>query len=253
MLEVARLGLAVTASLGLAAGPARADGEIATDRPDFTETAIVVPRGMRQIEIGITYQTAGAPSEYAFPEALLRAGLGRRLELRLQGPDYIRVDDGGTTDHRVGEAAFGAKLQLLEDDATWGVALLPMIAVPLDRDEKARPTPDLALAWSRALPRDWSIAGQFGHTWLGAVERGTNTLAQTVSLGAPVGASMGAFLEWAAEYADGAEPAHLLHHGYTFAAGADLQLDVHAGAGLTGDTPDFFIGAGLGWRQPSRR
>src|SRR5688572_6026289 len=71
---------------------------IATDRPDFTETAIVVPRGSLQIESGFTYEKASSGEKiFSLPELLFRWGIGEKTELRFVAPDYIRVWDNGRT------------------------------------------------------------------------------------------------------------------------------------------------------------
>jgi hypothetical protein len=61
--------------------------EMVTDRPDFTESASVVPRGRVQLEAGYTYardEDAGVLAAHSYPEALARIGVvDDRLELRL--------------------------------------------------------------------------------------------------------------------------------------------------------------------------
>src|SRR5437870_3062683 len=64
--------------------------ELVTDRPDFTESSLVVPRGRLQIEGGFSY-TRGNSGERAWnlPEMLLRLGVASRWELRLEAPQYL--------------------------------------------------------------------------------------------------------------------------------------------------------------------
>lgn len=93
--------------LGLPAAPL--EGTIATDRPDFTESAETVPWGRVQLEMGYTFtQEKGARlsyREHTMPEFLLRIGIVERFELRFVWAGYsyvntrekqtIREDDGG--------------------------------------------------------------------------------------------------------------------------------------------------------------
>ena len=63
---------------------------LVTDRPDFTEGTVLVPRGTFQFEMGTTYQRHDVGYAVSGPELLLRYGLRRRVELRFGLPDYAR-------------------------------------------------------------------------------------------------------------------------------------------------------------------
>ena len=74
--------------LGLAtAVAAQEPAELVTDRPDQTESAIVVPQGTFQAELGASYEREDEGGERIeatqAPGTLLRYGLVPRLELRL--------------------------------------------------------------------------------------------------------------------------------------------------------------------------
>ena len=65
-------------------GVARAQSpDMVTDRPDQTESAAVVPRGLLQVETGYLFARDGDVDGYAVPGTLFRIGLGGRLELRI--------------------------------------------------------------------------------------------------------------------------------------------------------------------------
>ncbi|MGH7563856.1 MAG: hypothetical protein ACREK5_05485, partial [Gemmatimonadota bacterium] len=53
---------------------------LVTDRPDFTESALTVPRGDPQLESGYTLTRADDADEHALGEVLLRIGVAGRLE-----------------------------------------------------------------------------------------------------------------------------------------------------------------------------
>ena len=57
--------------------------DMVTDRPDQTESATVVPRGLLQVETGYLFARDGDVDGYAVPGTLFRLGLGGRLELRI--------------------------------------------------------------------------------------------------------------------------------------------------------------------------
>ncbi|HEY5316026.1 MAG TPA: transporter, partial [Pirellulales bacterium] len=79
---------------------------INTDRPDFTDVATVVGKGVTQIETGYTYNylddhTMQVQSQ-SFPESLLRYGTSDRFEWRMKWLGYL--------DNRTVDAANGAAL-----------------------------------------------------------------------------------------------------------------------------------------------
>lgn len=239
-----RIGITL-ATLALLHASARADQELATDRPDFTETSWTVGSRTLQLETGFTLaQPAdGSPHEVSAPELLMRVGIASRVEARL-GFDRQWRDAAGLRN----EGSLGAKIQLLDASSPLGLALIPAVAWPLWTDEsdgfddRAR-VAEVALAWSGGLAEPWSIGGMVGS------ELASDPVHQaTVSIGRALGEDMGTFFEWAVEFAEG-EAGHLLHHGYTFGLGRDAQLDFHLGFGLTDPAPDFFFGMGLGLRR----
>jgi hypothetical protein len=227
--------------VALAAGPLAADEGLLTDRPDFTETTRALAPGRVQLEGGFTHSDLGPRSIRNAPEALVRLGVLRGLELRL-GVDYVwpagRLSEGEAAD---GYA--GAKLELPLGGAV-GLALIPALTVPDFGEDDV--DAELVLAWSRELASPWSVGGIVGHLW--EDDRRRNAVTATVSLGAAIGQRLGTFFELAAEWSR-EEGAGLVHHGYTVGLGPDLQLDLHGGLGLAGEAPDLFIGAGFALRR----
>src|SRR5687767_7085827 len=67
------------------------EGSIVTDRPDFTESPVAVPRGAVQVEMGNTYERADDVRANTLGEMLVRVGVHRGLELRLGLPSYVRT------------------------------------------------------------------------------------------------------------------------------------------------------------------
>src|SRR5436853_4187981 len=66
-------------------GAASAQERITTDRPDQTESPVLVPKHYFQAEIGIGAENFDA-NNYTIihPTVLLKYGLGKRIELRLE-------------------------------------------------------------------------------------------------------------------------------------------------------------------------
>jgi len=232
-------------------GHAHAEEELLTDRPDFTETSVVVAPGRLQIEGGFTYEEGEGYVARTAPELLARIGVLPRAELRL-GFDQAWVSPAGSFDDA---ATFyvGSKIQFGPAGASWGLAAIPAIvftSVDAGIDDVSGDTSfELILAWSRDLDERWSLGGIVGPVWSDLDGEGDDVVVATVALGTGLGDKIGAFLEWAAELPqDGAEGTHLAHHGYTYALGERAQLDVHGAVGLTDASPDWFLGVGFAFK-----
>lgn len=231
---------------------ARKVPELLTDRPDFTETSFVVPLHSLQLESGFTYTDESGPAGHVLnlPELLLRYGFGRRTELRLGVPDYIRSRGAGSRGDDFGDLYLGFKQQLGPPDASYGFALIPALTLPTGggRVSSGAVDPEMVVTWSKDLSERWSVGGILGFGW--PTENGERRFSffPTVSFARSLSERWGTFLEWAGEFPERGRSSQVLHHGYTYALSPVSQLDLHFGAGITREAPDFFIGAGYAVR-----
>lgn len=236
-------------SLVFAQGPAIPPFE--TDRPDFTESSLTVPKGLVQVESGTTFTRADRDLEvFSGPELLVRAGVADRVEVRLGVPNYVWLDADGDRVEGFDDTYVGAKIQLGPLENGMGAALIPGVFIPTGRaglrSEEAVPT--LQIVWSCELPRDMRLAGMLQIASEKVDGRRSTPVMHTVALAFPLGERFGAFLEHVLEARRGSPPAHIAHGGITFAAGEAAQWDLHFGVGLTREAPDFFIGLGYSVR-----
>jgi hypothetical protein len=225
--------------------------ELLTDRPDFTETSVVVPLRSLQVESGFTYSDdPDGTHTWSGPELLLRYGIGPRTELRLGLPDYIRVR-GGTRVGAFGDTYLGFKQQLARPGARMAWALIPAVTLPTggSRVTSDRVDPEIVLTWARDLSETWSVGGIVGYARPTEDGERNPVVFPTVSFGRSLSDRWGTFFEWAAEFPERGGDVHLFHHGYTYALRSNVQLDVHLGFGLSDAAPDFFIGAGFAFRR----
>ena len=84
---------------------------IVTDRPDVTESSIVVPKGSLQLENGITWTADHGNQSVDFSETLVRLGVSTRTELRLVTPNYLK-DVTSSNASGFNDIAVGVKQQL---------------------------------------------------------------------------------------------------------------------------------------------
>jgi hypothetical protein len=225
---------------------------LVTDRPDFTESGVVIPLGHAQVESGISFVSDGSADLFSGPELLVRWTPLSRLELRFGAPDY--VDAGGVDGF--GDPSLGVKVQL-GPFGRWDLGVIAITSLPLGDDAFSSGTvdPELILAASYARSERSTFGGQFavGRDGGADVWYVGGTLVQGLSL--PADAILffderwGLFVELAATVPKRGGVAVLTHAGFTFAASPTLQLDLHSGTGLTDAAPDHLFGVGISVRR----
>lgn len=251
--------------------------ELVTDRPDQTESPIVVPPGSVQIETGAAY-TADEEDAVDYLSTLLRVGLTRRLELRLATAGWNKVLEEDESPN-FGDAELGAKVRLWDENG-WRpeAALLLSTSIPIGSDTVSTNSPDPAFRFSFAhtLTERLSLGYNVGMAWettqaaptryirlsttapqFSILEREApeHTLAKleyTASLGIGITDRLGAFIE---VYGDTplnahSDTAHALDGGFTYLLRPNVQLDISGGVGLNDAADDWFVGAGLSFRLP---
>ena len=147
-----------------------AEEDLVTDRPDQTESAVVVPNRTWQVEMGLGTGGGGGEEVLEVPGTLVRHGLSERLEARLAWPGWIRMEREGDEVSGLGDPELGVKFGLRTGP---DLALLAHVSLPWGEEEvgAADPLPSLRLAGAHDLsPRvglGWN-AGLAAHSALTA-------------------------------------------------------------------------------------
>jgi hypothetical protein len=253
---VALLALVVLVALPIAADTDEESQPLVTDRPDFTESALTVPRGRVQLESGATHEETRGGEVDTYGELLVRIGLARRLELRVAANSWLaeRPATGSGTDG-VEDPALGIKWELaragdrpslLSPQASLILATtVPLGARAVSADEPL-PSAVLALAWETSGPL--GVGSNLGlATDIDGEGRYLTGLA-SVAVGRDLGGAWAGYLEYYAFLPEGSRPYDdSVDAGLTYLVSDDFQLDVRVGTGLGGDT-DVFAGLGLAYR-----
>jgi hypothetical protein len=224
--------------------------EINTDRPDVTESSVVVPRGSLQIENGAAWTSDHGSHSVDLSETLIRFGILNKTELRLVVPNYF--DSIGRTGSRsgFGDLALGVKQQLgpLPGD----VDLAVIIAVSLPTGSSGVTSggydPFIKFPWSKELKDGWSVGGQQSLFWNTDDNRRNLTWEPTQYLEKQIAKPLDVFVEYAGDYLQRGNSRQLLHFGAAYKITPVNQLDFHFGLGLTQATPNHFFAVGYSIR-----
>jgi hypothetical protein len=242
---------------------------IVTDRPDQTESASIVPRGLVQIEAGFAFTRlnpdAGTVTEIRqLPVTLIRYGLAEKFELRFDWAGYVNEErQTGSLDEDesgAGNTALGVKLALREKQgAAPKLALLVNFILPTGKKGLGteRIDPSLRLLAAHTLGERLSLGWNVGATAFTIEDPGLDldtfvAATYTASLGIGITGRWGSFVELFGFLPMSGSPGneHGFDAGFTFLASNNLQLDAYAGVGLNDRAVDRFGGIGFSVRLP---
>lgn len=147
-------------------------GELVTDRPDFTESSMVVGPGMMQLETGSSLEFDGRGDgrsrTLTTPLALMRLGISRTVELRLSsdGDIFTAFGQGSSrfSTNGFADVEVGAKWVFLDRKAqAFAMAVIPMVSVPVGTAIASSGTldPTVKLTWAKSLPGGFDLSGNY--------------------------------------------------------------------------------------------
>jgi hypothetical protein len=236
-------------------------GDLVTDRPDFTESSLVVGAGIWQLETGMAFEgdAAGARA-FAAPQALLRLGLSRRVELRLGAGGFLAERSATGIESTTGGSDFeiGAKVTVLDEERHGiGVSLIPIVSLPVGSDafSSGGVDPTLKITWARELPRGFGLSGNVNVMAETEEDEHVGRHAWSFSLGHELVYGWGGYAEvyGFSSLERGGDAAWTVNGGLTRGIGGDRQFDVSVGRGVTDAAPNWFVSAGFSLRGAWRR
>ena len=229
---------------------ANAQSTIATDRPQITNSSVVVPCGSLQFENGFEETSNGGRRGYDLPETSIRLGVAGKSELRVAVPDYFYNDDTGSAfSNGFGDLVLGLKQQLGPAHG-FDVSLIPSLSLPLGAAAISSHGYDVALQlpWSRSLSKNWTAAGQLAIMSPTESGRHTTTGQASVYFDRQLAAPWDAYVEYSGAFPQRGGPQHTIDFGTAYKPTPHQQLDAHGNFGLSAATPDYSIGFGYSFR-----
>ncbi|MDB5636439.1 MAG: transporter [Bradyrhizobium sp.] len=254
-----RVGKLITVLLALLAChstfAARADScpttrdEISTDRPDVTNSSLVVPAGSFQIENGINGSARDGSRFVDGTNTRLRAGIANCLEILLDVPTYfanVRGPEGsGFTD-----VAPALKWQIspipgkVDLSAVFGVALPTGSAAIAGRGAQ----PYLQFPWSWELRDGWGLSGMLTEFIRPSDPASKQITETTFVIEKKVTERASLFVEYVGDYPVNGSPAQLMNSGGLYRLTPNQQVDFHVAVGLNHNAPSYIIGIGYSVR-----
>lgn len=260
---MSRLAVAATLVWPPAAALAQSPAPINTNRPSFTSAPRVVGAGVVQVETGVavTRDTADevTASTTTAPNALIRLGIDRRFEFRLEMTGWVRDDSGrpgASARSSASDVAAAIEYQFAaQEGAGVDLALIAGTTLPTGgRVSSGNADPFARLVWNRSLRDSVSLGGTVNWSLPSvpgpAGRERLRTLEGSLILGHGLGGSWSAFWEAVVRHQDveADAVAWIGNAGVLKTFGPNLQADAWIGRGLNAVAPDWSAGAGLSLR-----
>jgi hypothetical protein len=251
------ISIDVSQSLGaerhLLGWPAEAlAGTIDSDRPGFSTSPETVPAGRLQIEAGYQFTRDRNVDIHTLPFALLRAGLSKRIELRLSWNGLSWTENRGHFQPDASDMSLGLKGQFAEQNGLLpSIGVLGSLSLPTGSGDftSNRVDPTGGLLWKYKVAADAEL---FGTVLMSSVtgERGRFfEAANAIGFSIPITDRFGTFVEYFGFYRDGGGgAAQNLNGGFTYLLTDNLQIDINGGFGTNRRADDCFVGGGLAFR-----
>jgi hypothetical protein len=225
------------------------DNELVTDRPDQSNTPILVPKGALQIETGIVIEkdNAGHSMNYEYNSSLLKFGINSNFEARLAfGYLGVKSIPEATSLRGWSPFAVGMKIRLTDPGSAMPQAALISNVTLKSGTENFRPAhtcTDVTLALSQPIGSRLSVTMNGGIKWDG--DSPEATVLYTITAGYSFTNNLSMFAESYGFFPESRKADHRADAGITYKIHPRVQYDASAGFGLSQNSPRYFVSTGL--------
>jgi hypothetical protein len=244
------VALAVLAEPGFAAGACTQSSEpIDTDRPDVTNSSVVVPVGSFQSENGINVSRRDGATIFDGTNSRFRLGIAPCLEVFVDLPTYV------TSFRGPGASGFtnvvpGVKWQISPIPGKFDLSVAAGVGLPTGAVAIAGHgvQPYLQFPWSVELGSGWAIKGMVTNFFIPADPVNQYTNQSTFVIERQFGERVSLFAEYVGDFPTVGGASHLFNSGGSYRITNTEQIDFHLGIGLNRNAPAYIFGVGYSFR-----
>lgn len=222
---------------------------IEVDRPDVTNSSVVVPEGSLQIENGVNLTQQGDAWLVDGPNTRVRFGLGGCNELLVDLPNYTySLNPGSPSGFSDISPALKHQIGPLPGDID--LAATVGIAVPTGNPAVSGSGYQLYLQfpWSHELGGGWGISGMLTAFWYPDDPVHHGLLQPTFVIERLVIPQADLFVEYVGGYPTHGGPSQLVNSGGAYRFTRLQQIDFHLAFGLNERAPRYVFGIGYSIR-----
>jgi hypothetical protein len=225
------------------------ESPIRTDRPDVTNSSVVVPQGSFQSENGINFSQRDGNHEFDGTNSRLRWGIAPCLEVLVDLPTYFaavrgQLNSGFTNVIPAIKWQISPVPGKIDFSATFGAGL------PTGNKAIAGPgvQPYVQFPWSWELGGGWGISGMFTNFIVPADPTNKLSTETTFVLEREFAERAFLFIEYVGYYHVHGGPSYLINSGGGYRITPTQQIDFHIGIGLNDNAPAYIFGIGYSFR-----
>jgi len=215
--------------------------DLITDRPDQTESAVVVGDKKIQIESGILNQeNSDGEKNLSIPTNLFRYGISEKIELRLN------LEHSDQKNYGIESIEIGSKINLNKNqNSLTKIALLSHLLLP--KKEENLGIMNL-ISISHDQIKNLSIGYNLGYTHF---MNQSGSLKYSIALGRGLSEKIGFFIETYGEIEKSEMPISNFDSGFTYLVKDNLQIDISFGLGINNQMN--FQSIGVSWKSKKNK
>lgn len=248
-------GFVLAAIVTLSAAQVRAEScptsqdEIATDRPDVTNSSLVVPVGSFQSENGIDANARDGGRAIEGTNTRWRLGVAPCLEVLIDLPSYFAsvkapAISGWTDITPAVKWQISPVPEKIDLSMTFGAALPTGTSAIAGRG----PQPYLQFPWSWRLHDGWGLSGMVTEFFQPTDTNARQITETTFVLERELTGKMAVFTEYVGDYAKDRGPSLQINSGGVYRLTPTQQIDFHVAFGLNHNAPSYVVGVGYSFR-----
>jgi hypothetical protein len=232
-----------------AEGCTQPSAPIATDRPDVTNSSIVVPAGSLQNENGINVSRRDGADIFDGTNSRWRLGLAPCFEVLIDLPNYVGTFRGEGPSG-FGNVAPALKWQISPVPGKIDLSVTVGAGLPTGARAIAGPgvQPYLQFPWSIELGAGWGISGMETNFFTPADPVNKFANQSTFVIEREFGEKSFLFVEYVGDYPVHGGVGHLINSGGGYRITDTQQIDFHVGFGLNRNAPNYIFGIGYSFR-----
>jgi hypothetical protein len=227
----------------------RAKDEIAPDRPDVTNSSLVVPTGSLQSENGVNLSSRDGGRSVDGTNTRWRLGVAPCFELLVDLPTYV------ANIHAPGNAGFtdvapAVKWQISPIPGKFDLSAVFGVALPTGAAEIAGrgAQPYLQFPWSYELHDGWGLSGMFTEFFRPSEVTTKRITEATFVIEKRLTDKFSLFTEYVGDYPENAGPSQLINSGGVYLLSRTQTVDFHLAFGLNHNSPTYVVGVGYSFR-----
>ena len=222
---------------------------IETDRPDVTNSSVVVPVGSLQSENGINVSRRDGATIFDGTNSRLRLGIAPCLEVLVDLPSYVTSFRGPGASGFTNLAP-GVKWQISPIPGKFDLSIAAGVGLPTGAVAIAGHgvQPYLQFPWSVELGSGWAVKGMVTNFFTPADPVNHYTNQSTFSIERQFGERTSLFVEYVGDYPVVGGTSHLFNSGGSYRITNTEQIDFHVGVGLNRNAPAYILGVGYSFR-----